>query len=385
MSDERSDDSERSLTFLLPAPTSEQQILLEAVAGIYLEHEKWPTWQWLEESLERAGLDTASIATTLPRSGSYGYGYLRELRVTPQKLDTVTLTIAGLARVPIARTRVLTFVRLVGALGTLRSAVVLDPFEDTQPTITKSDVLRIIYPSQAADSGLLDLLSGEPPVWHCQVTKLTDSDWSLIATPFTRRFAGVSSIEDYFARFVEFVSPPINEQPTVSPFSPFTLPASFDYLDAVWRLRFGSTLVVPPGVERSARLAFTATTNEEADSRLSALAELLKNLNVPGTPGVGGHALARLQEFLLANLPVEAHARVINSIEILDAARGMRVGGQHHAAASGFIAACSRLNIEYPVSNWSEAWARIQSMIATAVDAIRDEIQASEWSVGNID
>lgn len=373
----QSEEGAEAVRWILPAPTSEQQVLLDAVTGIYLEYEKWPTWQWLEETLERDGLDAASIVASLPRTHSYGYGFLRGLRDMPQRLDTIKLTIAGLSHVPVARVRVLTFIRFVGALGTLRSEVVLDPFEDIQRTITKSDVLRVIYPSTAADPELLELLNGEPPVWNCQVSQMTESDWSLIVSPITRRFAGVSSIEDYFERFVQFVSS-IDDQPFENPVSPFTLPASFDYLDAVWHLRFGAPLVVPPGVERSARLAFTATTNEEADSRLSALAELLKNLAVPSTPGIGGHALERLRAYLLTQIPAEAVARVTDAIEILNAARSMRVGSQHHAASPGFIAACTQLNIAYPIADWSEAWSRIQSMTAAAVNAIRDEIQASE-------
>ena len=62
----------------------------------------------------------------------------------------------------------------------------------------------------------------------------------------------------------------------------------------------------PPGVERSARLAFDAGSPDEVDSRLSALAELLKGLQVPGLPGVGGHALQRLGPFLESQLPIEA-------------------------------------------------------------------------------
>jgi hypothetical protein len=63
--------------------------------------------------------------------------------------------------------------------------------------------------------------------------------------------------------------------------SPFTLPAAFDYLDTVWQLKFGKPLIVPPGLERSARLVLDVATAEEADTALSALAEVLKNLNVP--------------------------------------------------------------------------------------------------------
>ena len=77
MNDGQSDEGAGAVALLLPAPTSEQQILLDAVAGIYLEYGKWPTWQWLEEKLERDGFDAVSIVASLPRTHSYGYGFLR--------------------------------------------------------------------------------------------------------------------------------------------------------------------------------------------------------------------------------------------------------------------------------------------------------------------
>jgi hypothetical protein len=363
---------------LFPSPTTEQQALLNAVARIYLEHEKWPTWQWLNEMLERNGLDATSILASLPRTNSYGYSYLRRLNPSPQPLDKVRLTVAGLSQVPDARVRVSTFIKFVGTLGTLRSKIVLDPFGEIQPTIDKCEVLSIIFPSIAVGEELLELLTGEPPLWNSQVMHQTDSGWSLLyVPPETRRFAGVNTIDGYFEVLSQFLASK-EERPDETLLSPFTLPASIDFLDTVWQNRFHKPLVVPPGVERSARLAFTATTIEEADSRLSALAELLKNLAVPSTPGVDGHPLERMKAFLLGRLPSEANERVTNAIDILDAARKMRVGGQHHGASPVTIAACARLNIAYPVSDWSEAWSRIQAKAAAAVDAIRDEIQATE-------
>ena len=363
---------------LFPAPTTEQQSLIDAVARIYLELGKWPTWQWLDETLERDGLDATSILASLPRTGSYGYGYLRPLNPSPQALNPVRLTVAGLSQVENAKVRISTFVKFVGVLGTLRSKIILDPFGQDQPTIAKSDVLSAIVPSIAVGEELLELLSGEPPLWNSVVTQQDELGWTLLyVPPGTRRFAVVNSTEDYFEVLSEFLVTK-EERLTDTFLSPFTLPASIDYLDAVWQNRFQKSLVVPPGVERSARLAFTASNVEEADSRLSALAELLKNLKVPGTSGVDGHPLKRMKSFLLEQLPSEAHDRVTYAIDILDAARKMRVGGQHYGVSPSTITACAQLNIAYPVSDWSEAWSRIQSKATAAVDAIRDEIQASQ-------
>jgi hypothetical protein len=363
---------------MLPAPTTEQQSLIDAVARIYLEHGKWPTWQWLDETLERDGRDATSILASFPRTGSYGYGYLRQLNPSPQPLSEVRLTVAGLSEVENAKVRISAFIKFVGVLGTLRSKVILDPFGQDQPMISKSDVLSAIFPSMAVGEELLELLTGEPPLWNSIVMQQDESGWILLyVPPGTRRFAGVNSTERYFEVISEFLV--TKEEHLDDTFvSPFMLPASIDYLDAVWQNRFQQPLVVPPGVERSARLAFTASNVEEADSRLSALAELLKNLNVPGAPGVDGHPLKRMKAFLLEALPSEAHDRVTYAIEILDAARRMRVGGQHYEVSPMTIAACAQLDIAYPVSDWSAAWARIQSKAAAAVDAIRDEIQASQ-------
>jgi hypothetical protein len=296
---ENQHEEEAGVSALFPAPTTEQQSLIDAVARIYLEHGEWPTWQWLDETLERDGLDATSILASLPRTGSYGYGYLRQLNPSPQPLSAVRLTVAGLSQVENAKVRISTFVRFVGVLGTLRSKIVLDPFGQEQPTIAKSDVLSLIYPSTAVGEELLELLSGEPPLWNSVMTQQDDSGWILLyVPPGTRRFAGVKSTDDYFEAFSEFLVS--KEERLVDTFvSPFMLPASLDYLDAVWQNRFQKPLVVPPGVERSARLAFTASNVEEADSRLSALAELLKNLKIPSTPGVDGHPLKRMKAFLL--------------------------------------------------------------------------------------
>lgn len=158
--------------------------------------------------------------------------------------------------------------------------------------------------------------------------------------------------------------------------SPFTLPAAIDYLDAIWRLRFNEPLVEPPGLERSARIAFSVGTVEEADSALSALAEVLKTLNVPGMPDVGGHPLQRLVPFLRTCLPEVAMPAIQQAIIVLDAVRQVRASSQHIGTQSRAIAALDEIGLVYPIADWPAAWTHIQRTVAHSCDTIRQELHA---------
>lgn len=230
---------------------------------------------------------------------------------------------------------------------------------------------------------VLPLFDHEPPTWHCQFAP-TRENWETVVLPAAlRRFAGVQTVPDYLERLASYLSGPAASHDEVLA-SPFTLVAAIDYLDAVWQLRFGDPLVMPPGVERSARLAFTAASREEADSRLSALAELLGALHVPSTPGVGGHPLQRLEVFLETHLPSESLDRVRSAISTLNAARSVRVSAQHHRVSPQLASALATLGIPYPVVDWSLAWSHIQNESANAFNAIRDEVQSTRRALNDV-
>ena len=87
---------------------------------------------------------------------------------------------------------------------------------------------------------------------------------------FTRSGAAVfdhdlhNSIEDYIECLVDLFAP---KEETVGPTeSPFDLPASIDYLDAIWYRRFKRPLVRPPGVERSSRFVLAPISPADFDS-----------------------------------------------------------------------------------------------------------------------
>lgn len=358
-------------------PNREQRFLLDEVATVYLNEGQWPGWAWLEETAERQSLNAAEIVATFPRVFSVGYSYLSPIRPTmPAPTDRIAVTVWGLSYVERARTLVDAFVNLLDALGTIRAGIKLDPFSDSRPIVTRAQVMEGRLPSPVWEARLMPLLTKEPATWSCVPTPSWESWETLQLTPELRRFAGVSSFDDYMERMGSYMTPP-QSAPSRQSHSPFTLPASVDYLDVVWTLRFGQPLVVPPGVERSARLAFDASGPDEADTRLSALSELLKGLRVPGVPGIDGHPLARLGPFLESHLPTESHSCLQDAVGILDAARQLRAGGQHVGARAKTVEAHHRLGLSYPMADWSLGWEQIQVAVAEAFDAIRDEIQAS--------
>jgi hypothetical protein len=357
-------------------PTAEQQLVLDLVAQIYLTRGDWPAWAWLEEELERQGHNGVAVYRSFGREFSVGYSAVwprREPSPSPQ--DRVGLTLAGLAHVQLAIPLVQATLNLISALGRCRESVRLDPFAVERPKIPRATILQGRVDSSLYGSMVVQLLLKEPATWHCQFNPAT-AEWQEVElSPEIRRFAGVQSVDDYLQRLKLTLGN--NNESAVTFHSPFTLPAAIDYLDAVWRLRYGSALVNPPGVERSARLAFDATSPEEADTRFSALAELLKGLSVPGVAGVGGHPLTRLGPFLESELPVESHDRIRGAIALLDAARQVRAGPQHSGAVSKAIDGLNLLGIGYPVYDWPGAWQQVQIVASTAFDAIRDEIQAN--------
>ena len=340
-----------------------------------MQNGKWPRWAWVDELLDSRGLDSAAVYQSFPKEFSVGYGYLSSQRVVPGDLDQVSLTVAGLSHVTIAQPLVRLFLDLLNAFGTYRSRISLDPFGDTQPSGERAQVLAG-RTEALNESRVLPLFTHEPPTWHITFDPQLEN-WERVVLPAVlRRFAGVQSVSDYLERLGTYLLPVVSNTNEPVP-SPFTLPAAIDYLDVVWRLRYGEQLVTPPGVERSARLAFTATTDEEADSRLSALAELLAGLQVPRTPGARRHALQYLREFLDNDLPPESVERVHRNIDILNCARIVRVGAQHNTTRTQLVDALAKLGLTYPVIDWSDGWRHIQNEAANAFNAIRDEIQAA--------
>lgn len=299
-----------------------------------------------------------------------------------QPKDHLRLTIAGFRHLPAASTLVDDHLMLVGTLGAIRANVSLDPFDTAWPKVTAHEVVQAAFdirgrPPGPIDPSRLDFMRHEPATWQCVITGTTAENWTIELSPQIRRFAGVHGVDDYLERLSLVLAPETSGVQPPALVSPFTLPAAVDYLDAIWWRKFGSGLVVAPGLERSARLTFDVESAAEADSALSALAEVLKSLEVPGVKGVGGHPLQRLLPYLREHLSVEVMPAIEDAVAILNAARQVRAGAQHLQAQSGVVDALALLNLPYPVADWPSAWRQIQQAVAYGCDVIRQEVHAS--------
>lgn len=361
---------------LTAAPSPGELYLLKLVAHIYLTRGAWPSWAWVEENMERVDLNAWAVLSAMPSEPTFSYGYVRHRRLTPPNAeDRIWLTLAGLRHVDEATEVVSKACKVIGALGTARANAVLDPFSTAWPEVNAAQ-LGPIVPTVFDVSSSLDMLPGEPASWRCQ-RKGPDDNWSIELSPDVRRFAGVSNIGDYLEHLAEFLARQAGGASHPPPaVSPFTLPASIDYLDTIWQLRLGKPLTQHIGMERSARLASDVSTPDEADSALSALAEVLKGLRAPGVTGIDGHPLKRLRAFF-EPLPEESHPRLHDALDVLTAATQVRAGAQHFGAQRRAVPAYTQLGLSFPVVDWSAAWRQIQAVVAHAFDVIREEIQAN--------
>jgi hypothetical protein len=367
----------------LAEPTPPQQLMLDSIGSVFLtdEHDRWPSWAYLEEVMERDGFNAEAVLASMPRESTHNYGWVWPMRASaPSGQDQVGLTIAGLKHIDMATVFVRGLSVLIGAMGTIRAGVHLDPFTNQRPRTSVGEIVQVLHQERrrlvSSMATLLPFLTKEPATWNCEVVDRSSDDWIIELSPVVRRFAGVNDVDGYLERLATLLASRPLDEGAPEWTSPFTLPAAIDYLDAVWRLKFSASLVVPPGIERSARLAFDIATIEEADSALSALAEVIKCLQVPGVPGVGGHPLQRLGAFLSDHVGVEAMPRVEEAVGILNAARCMRASAQHVGAQPEMIAALGLLGLPYPVANWPLAWMKVQSAVAYACDTIRQEVHA---------
>ena len=253
----------------------------------------------------------------------------------------------------------------------------MDPTTVTpRPVVTVEALSRSTFPANPEmQARVLLVLQSEPSTAEATQKQNEQGQPVIELSRTLLRFQGVSTIEEYVEHLVDLFAP---KAETVGPKeSPFDLPAAIDYLDAIWYRRFNSALVKPPGVERSSRFVLAPASPADFDSRLSALAEVLKALQVPGVPGVRGAPLVRLVPFLEQHLPPESIERISAEVAVLNAARQVRVSTQHVGGNIDLVAARRLLGLQYPITDWGAAWSQLAERVAASFNAIREEIQAA--------
>lgn len=374
----------------LPRP---QMSLLTLLGEVHEERQVWPIWQYVDEHMAREGHDAAHVVATLPsipgsgpQAGRYtliSYGG----QVPPGPDQRIRPTVAGLAHLPRLEPVTKMFLRSITVLVSLRNWAHFDPDKVTDVTVSNADLINQVGVDLQRWLPLLpELLQGEPGVW---LTQQVPGDKSLSRDhpgwydawrpgKFLDRFAGCASVEEYLVRMADLWHPPSPPSPLVAP-SPLGLANALDYLDVVWRLKFGRRLLVLPGAEKTTRLAFDAGSAEEFDSRLSALGDILSALDASGLKGTsGGHAVQRIFDAMPLECPGVDRGRLDRAHPVLKAAIDLRNGLQHHGKdPQRVVDALSAFGLPYPVLNHTTAWRTITPTVVEALNTLREAIQAT--------
>lgn len=340
----------------------------------------WPIYQYVEARLAYEGLNALAILGSFPTVGGPGvlrsYGpvwYQQEGNVAPPPESPVKLTIAGLQHVPDGPDAIRTFLKVLRSMVACLRATRFSPTTLVEAVITRDEIAKVdhLLEAETAMSQLRQLLEHEPAVPR---PTSVEGNWQIKLHPELRRYDFVRDATDYLDRVAAFLMPAAELPPPMYP-SPLTLPDALGYLDAVWHLHFQEALIKLPGATQTARLAVDVGSVEEFQAAMSALGEILADLQAPG-PSRREHALERLRTKLKAELANGNVDRIDHAIDTLEAVRKIRNGIQHAGATRKAVSGLAFLRIPYPITDWAAAWNQIRAHATQAFDAIRDELQA---------
>ncbi len=379
--------------------TRDQQLAVNLTAEAFFQSgRRWPTFQFVEQHLEQAGLDAKAVLGSFPVAGTaVRYAAFRSSPTAGSLTDDqpVDLTVLGLHHYkgPLfleAQALIKDALLLVQVFVDARRNFMPPPTEVKQLQVTSDEVLAAVNQARRSPfqlptpAVLAGLHKTEPPLYASMGGSSTETMviWTIWRS--LRDFDGVTDVDDYVRRIVaKYHTPRAPQQPVLA--APLSLPSSLGYLDTAWRVMAGRDvhLIVLPSPERAASLAFDAGTSGEYLERLGALADVLKWIQVPpGGNQQGGHPLRKLRAYLEWKLPKESHSRVSDALDQLKYVNNIRNGGLHAEAEPLALQGYKALGIAYPITDPRAAWDAIRTATVQALDALRDEIMSYVDSVG---
>jgi hypothetical protein len=367
---------------LLKPMTEEQRLLLQILADVFLHHQQWPIFEYVEGQLDRHGLDARQLIDSLPEVGWHGmqhfrYGLVWHPSTIPTADKPVMLTIAGLWHLgnESAVTICNQFTTVLRYLIDRRQSAPLSPFRLTSIEVTSEDVAKQ-FPNMTPSAlrSLGQFLPNEAATYFDATEPDANGYWSVRLHRQLLQYRDVTTTVDYLERVVDHLTPPAVEPVPAVP-SPLDLCATLDYFNAVWQLHFDrrKPIIRLFGAERTARLVYGVNSADEFSTQVSCLADILKNLQVSGqerTP------VLRLRAFLQEQLPVDSHARMEQAIAILrDVADVRNALFQHSGTEHRGLQAANNLGISFPIADWQAAWETVQRQMIQAFSSLREEIQ----------
>jgi hypothetical protein len=197
-----------SINPILAPLTADQVRIIELVASVYQNQRSWPPWQFIEQSMDKEGIDASSVLSTLPRLGSpnYAYGFSYGLTwmqgspgSSPQPNDSVALTVAGLHRAG-AMGYVKLFLQVL-SLGCQKlrnfvpnpqQAVTLELTSAEVYAVLSDDLAKLLTPQE-----MYEFLEHEPAMWSGGRGMTAEGEWRWEITRPFKRYDNVTTIEEY--------------------------------------------------------------------------------------------------------------------------------------------------------------------------------------------
>jgi hypothetical protein len=178
----------------------------------------------------------------------------------------------------------------------------------------------------------------------------------------------------------EWLVEPTLAQPETPP-SPLALAEALDFLETAWRLGFGKrkALFQLRDTVTISKLSQACTTRVDFESQLSALADILKAMDIPDellskTEEIKkDHSLTRLLDCLQARLETNDYQEVDRAVSTIRTVNNIRVALQHSGASRELPANFAKLGIPYP-PEWHSAWDRIRTATIEALRVVREKV-----------
>jgi hypothetical protein len=370
----------------------DQLAFLQAVFEPFDEKGEWPVWAYVDHVMDAKGLAVADVLASLPAVGErlrYGLTWHQDGGTwLPNARTRLSLTVAGLWHLETAAAPLLAaFKDTVRFLVERQRSIVPSPSAVIEATASSAELARWLkgagagnLQGAAAEAVLRktgQLLEHEPYLWHGIHRPAQDSDeWDIKIPVLVRDYRDVTSVEQYIDTTERLAAPP---EPPSQPMSaaPLDIPYAVSFADAVWQSRTGFPLFARPDPASIARLTQPCGSEGAFNSLMSALADVLSQVAMPGTgtaPRAG--ALEQVRDYLNRELDPPAAARCADAIQALVRVRTIRHGIEHGDARSKAVAAYASLGIGFPVARWDEAWAQVSAVTCGGLDVLREEAHA---------
>jgi hypothetical protein len=170
-----------------------------------------------------------------------------------------------------------------------------------------------------------------------------------------------------------------------APVPPTAMSDALDFLDAAWRLAFKQKLLHLSDTGPATELALQCDSKDAFESRMSALANVLKSLkvdpdllaahHVSDVPDQG-QTLQRIGALLAAtSIDEPDRAAVAQVLRTLGSINRIRSAMQHSGTGSALLTAFRDLGLDVPSESYSLAWDGVRTRAVEAIRTLRKVVQ----------